>query len=130
MKCVDTNLLVDILRGKDDAEKKMEQLDSEGRQATTVLNSFELFYGAFKSPERERRVKEANILLRRMDILPLDFESSKKAGEILADLSLAGESIEFRDALIAGISITNGMVLVTRNKQHFSRIPTLEVESW
>ena len=43
MKCLDTDLLVAILRGKDkDAEEKMKRLDQEGRHGTTTLNAFEL----------------------------------------------------------------------------------------
>lgn len=130
MKCVDTNLLVAILRGKEDARKKMQELDREGRQATTTISSFELFYGAYKSHEIENSVNHVSTLLGRLDVLPLDYESSKKAGEVLADLSAAGKTIDFRDALIAGISMANGMTLVTRNKEHFSRVRGLRLEQW
>jgi tRNA(fMet)-specific endonuclease VapC len=127
VKCIDTNLLVAILRGNEDAKKKMEELDRDGRQSTTSINSFELFYGAYNVHER---VEEAITLLARMNVLPLDYESSKKAGEILAHLTRTGKPIDFRDALIAGVSLTNGLTLVTKNREHFSRIPGLMTESW
>lgn len=131
MKCLDTNLLVAILRGKHDAKKKMEDLDREGRQATTTVNSFELFYGAYKSSEnRESNVEKVSTLLGRLDILTLDYESSSIAGKILAELSTSGIAIDFRDALIAGISMARGMPLVTRDKEHFSRIRGLRLVEW
>ena len=52
MKCLDTDFLVAILRGKDDAKSKMESLDAEGHNATTTINAFELFYGAYKSTNK------------------------------------------------------------------------------
>jgi predicted nucleic acid-binding protein len=122
--------LVGVLRGKGDAERKMRELDEEGRQATTAVNAFELFYGAYKSRENNINVQRTASLLDRLDVLPLDLESSEKAGEALASLASAGEAIDFRDALIAGISLVNGLSLVTRNKEHFARVKGLKVEQW
>jgi tRNA(fMet)-specific endonuclease VapC len=129
MKCVDTDFMIGVLRRKGEAERKMRELDEEGRQATTAVNAFELFYGAYKSRERSNVQKTAS-LLDRLDVLPLDLESSEKAGETLASLTSTGEAIDFRDALIAGISMVNGLSLVTRNKEHFARVKGLKVEQW
>lgn len=131
MKCLDTDLLVAILRGKDkDAGEKMAELDEEGRQATTSINAFELFFGAYKSSNREINLEKTRSLLGRMEILPLDLISSDRAGELLADLTENGKTIDFRDALIAGISITNNLSFVTRNKEHFSRVKGLKLDLW
>jgi tRNA(fMet)-specific endonuclease VapC len=130
MKCVDTDFMIGILRGKSDAERKMKELDEEGRQATTAVNAFELFYGAYKSRDNSINVQMASSLLNRLDVLPLNLDSSAKAGEALASLASAGEPIDFRDALIAGISMVNGLSLVTRNKQRFARVKGLKVEQW
>lgn len=108
----------------------MNELDREGRQGTTSVNAFELFYGAFKSAQRRSNLEETTSLLEGVDVLPFGLESSKLAGEILADLQVRGESIDFRDAMIAGIARTNNLTLVTRNKGHFARIKGLAVEAW
>jgi len=42
-------------------------------------------------------------------------------------LESKGEGIDFRDILIAAISKAHEMALVTRNTEHFSKIPGLEV---
>ncbi len=130
MKCVDTDLLIGVLRGKGDAEKKMRELDEEGRQATTSVNAFELFFGACKSREKGINVQATMSLLDRFDVLSLDLESSQKAGEVLAALAAAGEVIDFRDALIGGIALVNSLSLVTRNKEHFARVNGLKLEQW
>ena len=130
MKCVDTDFLIGVLRGKEDAERKMRELDDEGRHATTSVNAFELFYGACKSREKSINLQATMSLLDRFDVLQLDLESSQKAGEALAALASTGEVIDFRDALIGGIALVNGLSLVTRNKEHFVRVKGLKLEQW
>lgn len=130
MKCLDTDLLVAILRGKGEARGKMAALDREGGQSTTAVNAFELFYGAYRSAQRGDNVEKTRMLLERLDIFPLDWLSSEKAGELLSDLAGRGYAIDFRDAMIAGITKQNGLTLVTRNKEHFARIKGLKVETW
>jgi len=122
--------LVAILRGKENAERKMAELDREGRHSTTAINAFEVFFGAYKSTQRITNVEKTKALLERVDILPFELASSEQAGEILADLTARGDSIDFRDAMIAGIAKTNGLALVTRNREHFASIKELKVESW
>jgi tRNA(fMet)-specific endonuclease VapC len=130
MKCLDTDLLVAILRGREDAELKMNEVDREGRQCTTAITAFELFYGAYKSKQRHTNLEKTRMVLERVDVLSLDYESSEGAGEILADLAARGDMIDFRDAMIAGIAKAKGLTLVTRNEEHFARVKGLKVEVW
>jgi tRNA(fMet)-specific endonuclease VapC len=130
MKCLDTDLLIAILRGREDAERKMNEIDREGRQSTTAINAFELFYGAYKSKQRRTNLEKTRMLLERVDILSLDYDSSEGAGEILADLAARGDPIDFRDAMVAGIAKAKGLTLVTRNEGHFARVKELKVEAW
>ena len=100
MKCLDTDLLVGILRGQEGAEKKAGLLDQEGRQATTSVSAFELFYGASKSRMVEESVRESQKLLSRLLVLPLSLGAANHraggaetvvAGVGFADSSAAGE---------------------------------------
>ncbi|MDR1993364.1 MAG: type II toxin-antitoxin system VapC family toxin [Nitrososphaerota archaeon] len=130
MKCLDTDLLVAILRGKREVCQIVEELDWESKGVTTVINVFELFFGASKSDRRNENVAEVQTLLEKLEILPLDNFSAKKAGEIFADLAIKGQVMDFRDAMIAGIVIENNLTLITRNIAHFSRVKNLSVETW
>ena len=130
MKCLDTDLLVAILRGDAEAEEKMRQLDEEGRNATTSINAFEIFYGAYKSKNRVTNIEGTKRLLSRLDVLSLDVGAAEKAGNFFADLELEGLQVEFRDVLVAASSLENHLALVTRNKKHYSRIVGLTVEPW
>ena len=130
VKCLDSDFLVAVLRGDPQAKRRLEQLDAEGRHSTTSVTSFELFYGAHRSRERVKNVEEVERLLERLDVLPFDRKSSERAGEELAALAAKGRAVEFRDAMIAAVAISNGLHLVTRNPDRFSRFKGLEVEGW
>jgi predicted nucleic acid-binding protein len=130
MRCLDTDLLVAILRGKEGAWKKVAELDEEEKGATTSINAFELFFGANKSARKNENLKETSKLLERLTVFPLDLLSSQKAAEISARLMDKGEIIDFRDAMIAAIAIENDLTLVTRNNFHFKRITDLKLELW
>lgn len=130
MKCLDSDLLVAILRGEKDAQQMALELDAQGRNATTTINAFEIFYGANHSSRRAENLREVRKLLGRLDVIPFDLRSSEKAGEVLADLAERGEMIEFRDAMVAGIALESGLTLVTRNKRHFAKIDRLRLETW
>jgi len=130
MKCLDTDLLIAILRTNQDAEGKISHLDEESRNATTAINAFELYYGANKSQKKTINLEGTKKLLSRLDILPLDEDSAEKAGEYFADLEKRGLQVEFRDALVAAISTRNHLTLVTRNKKHYSRMSEVSIESW
>jgi tRNA(fMet)-specific endonuclease VapC len=130
VKCLDSDFLIAVLRGNPEAKKKLEQLDVEGRHSTTSMNSFELFYGAHRSREKGRNVEKVKNLLERLIVLPFDKETSERAGEGLAGLAAKGRAVDFRDAMIAAIATSNGLSVVSRNRDHFARFKGLEVEGW
>ena len=130
MKCLDTDLLIAILRGKEEARNEVAEIDEEAKGATTAINAFEVFLGAHKSARKNENIKEALKLFKRLEVFPLDFSSSRRAGEISAKLATKGETIDYRDAMIAGIALENDLTLVTRNESHFTRIKGLKLETW
>lgn len=130
VKCLDTDFLVAILRGKDEALDKLDELENISITLTSV-NAFELYYGAHKSAKSVENMKQLKTLLASYDLLLLDGRSAEKAAEIHARLGGRGASIDMRDCLIAGIALANGVkTIVSRNIKHFSRVPGLKVERW
>lgn len=126
--CLDTSVLIDNLRGREQTVEFIKRFEEAGTNlSTTTINSFELYYGAYRSKRREKSLGATKALLTRLVILDLTDESSKEAGRILALLEGKGDLIGFRDALIAAIAITGRVTLATRDIEHFSRVPELEV---
>jgi len=52
---------------------------------------------------------------------------SELAGKIRADLEAQGNIIDFRDIFIGSIALKNDYYLLTRNIDHFKRIPNLKL---
>ena len=126
--CLDTSVLIDNLRGKKQTVEFIRRLEQAGTAlSTTAVNSFELYYGAYRSKKREKNLAATKSLLARLVLLDLTDESSQEAGRILALLEEEGDLIGFRDALIAAIARTYKMPLATRDTEHFSRVPDLHV---
>jgi tRNA(fMet)-specific endonuclease VapC len=130
MKCLDTDLLVATLRGKREAWQKISEIEETGRAATTSVNSYELFFGAYRSARKKDNVDEVAKLMEKLVIFPLDVAASQRAAEISSSLVAKGEMIDIRDALVASIAMVNDLTLVTRNQIHFRRIRDLKLELW
>ncbi len=129
MKCLDSNLLIDFLRKKIEALKKMKELEDEPL-GTTTINVFELLYGAKISDHQEQNLKEVKKIVGNLELLSFDFKAAEAASSILTELKKSGNMIEIRDIFIAGICCANNVDLVTRNVNHFKNVQGLSVENY
>ncbi len=127
MTVLDTNFLIAVLRGKGASEATVDIIDDP---KTTIINVFELYFGAMRSIKSKEVMSETNSLLKSIDIIEFDRPAAAKAADIHAKLTNSGKSIDVLDILIAGIVIVNKEELVTRNIDHFKRIPGLRYKSW
>jgi tRNA(fMet)-specific endonuclease VapC len=87
----------------------------------------ELFFGAFKSGRQKHfnDVTEIMQLFEQYGIIYL-----RKYGEIRWLLESRGQKIGDMDMFIAATALGKGLVLVTGNTDHFSRIEGLKIENW
>ncbi len=118
----DTDVLIDALRGRGEAERVSAALRS-GRLATTAISVFELLSGAGEGPERLR----VSALLGAMTILPFDRPAAERAAGARVALEREGNTIGSADLQIAGICLAHGLPLWTRNHAHFERVEGLEL---
>lgn len=129
MVCVDTNFLIALERGDKNALEKMQKLVDGGDIVyVTAVTVAEFYRGAYGSKDRTKALDDVKGLLDRFAILNLDYESGKIWGD-LAHL-LKSITIGDRDLFIASIALSNKQVLITKNKKHFERVPSLQVEGW
>lgn len=120
---LDTDVLVSDLRGKTSILKELEGKDP----ATTVVNAFELFHGAYKSKESSSNLSATRGLLGSLRLVGLSVKAAERAGEVLAQAQKSGQTIEIRDLLIGCIAREEGLSLLTHNVKHFQTIPGLTV---
>ena len=95
---------------------------------TSSIVMHELYYGAYKSAKQKQNVGLVDSLL--FEVLDLDREDSRCAGEIRAWLAIAGQPIGPYDVLIAGQAMARGLILVSNNLREFQRVPNLRLADW
>ena len=122
MTIADTDVLIDYLANKGEADT-VERLLSSGTLKTTVISRFELFSGARSSKQLTRLIQ----LLEAVPSLGLDDAAADAASEIRRSLERSGKPIGMADSLIAGVVISNGGALLTRNRRHFERVPGIRL---
>ncbi len=125
---IDTDVLVDLLRNVKKIVDFISEKEREGcLLATTTVNAFELFYGAYKSKDRQKNLASTKTLLRRLVLLKMGVASAQNAARIYAELEREGQPIELRDTMIGAIALTKGYSLITRNTGHFKKISGLSL---
>jgi tRNA(fMet)-specific endonuclease VapC len=120
---VDTDVLIDFLRGRGGGAQLVAQLISERRLRTTAITAFELRLGTDFVKRRDDIVG-----LLRSRTLAFDTKAAMHAGAVHSVLKLSGASIGYRDTLIAGTCLRFGLPLATRNTAHFDRVDGLDLE--
>jgi tRNA(fMet)-specific endonuclease VapC len=96
-----------------------------GKLATTVISAFELWIGC----QTNKQSQAVEILLSALTILSLTESSAQKSGTVKRELDSEGKTIGMADSLIAGITLENQGVLLTRNKKHFDRVKGLNISN-
>lgn len=125
---IDTDVLIDLLRDKEYAVSKIRELEKKEGLATTDINAFELYFGAYNSRDKTRNISSTKGLLKTLTLLHTREESMETAGRIFAERKARGKMIEIRDLLIAAIALQNGYRLLTNNREHFEWIEGLALE--
>ena len=123
--CIDTDIIIDHLRGKGQGVKIFEKVIQYYAPVTTYVNKFELFCGA-RSKYEIGIIKET---LLGFLVLAFDDTACEEAGGIYRELKTHGSLIGIRDIMIAGIAIAHNIPLATNNIKDFSRVKKVKVWS-
>lgn len=124
---IDSDVLIDLLRNKVDTINWFKENKDKFQFATTVINLFELYVGAYKSINKDKEIKDILDLIERFTILDFTIECAEESGKQRASLEKKGQILESRDIIIGSIAITNNSPLKTNNKKHFERIMGLRL---
>jgi len=130
MVCLDTDILVALLRGDRKALETIEEMHRKGEQfKTTIITAYELFKGAAISTNSAENIKLVKELLHNVTVLGLDIDICEIAGLIYNDLRRRGKTISEFDILIAAIVQHNRETIITRDK-HFQEVAALNTRQW
>ena len=121
---VDSDVLIDYFAGASPAAQAVRRLLETDRLAVTSLTVFELCCGI----QSEETQKDIELLVNAARIvLRLSPDASQLAAHQYRVLKGRGEALRTPDLLIAGCCLAANLPLLTRNRQHFSRVAELEL---
>ena len=127
---LDTNAWIVYLKSaQSPIRSRLEKLTPADVLLCSVIKA-ELFHGAQKYGNRERRLGILAETFAPYSSLPFDDSAAAAYGSIRRELEVAGNVIGPNDLMIAAIALANNLTLVTHNTAEFGRIASLTIEDW
>ncbi len=126
MVVADTDVLITGFDRRREPERaRLFALLRRGELATTVINVFELTAGQSTTPSK---LEQLHAALGQVTVLPVTQGAAELAAAVSRHLGRRGLNLAPPDLLIAGVCLANGLPLLTRNVEHFGRVPGLVLE--
>jgi len=137
MIILDTNLLSALLRDQPD-EAVVRWLDQQPRQSiwTTSITILEIQFGiaVMASGKRQCLLGEAfdQAITEKLErrVLAFDTNAAQAGAVLMSKRQQQGRSGDLRDAMIAGIALSNHAILATRNARHFEDLTSPVMNPW
>ncbi|PJG57047.1 VapC toxin family PIN domain ribonuclease [Bradyrhizobium forestalis] len=127
---LDTNAVIALVTRRSEPLLRRVESTEPGALAISSIVAHELYFGAYRSQKVEFNLETLRLLFSDLDILDLDQQDARAAGEIRAELARRGTPIGPYDILIAGQAMARGLPLVSNNTAEFQRIAGLRLEDW
>ena len=127
MRILDSDHCVALLRGQLDLRGWVSPTDD---LAVTAVSVGELVHGVCRSSRIDENLARLGVLLAAVVVLPYDAAAASLFGRLKAKLERIGERPGDLDLQIASIALDHGLPLVTHNRRHFARVPSLVIEDW
>ena len=129
MFLLDTNTLIYFFKGEGQVARTLLATPAD-EVAVSTVSLFELETGLRKASEPRKRRNQLDAFIGTVQLLSLDADAARAAADVRAALEIKGRPIGPLDTLIAGIALSRGATLVSRNLGEFSRVPRLRVVDW
>ena len=133
MICLDTNIIIAAINQHAAAvrQRLMKTLHEGTIVGIPTVVLYELWYGIKKSARAQQNIDALdNFLALDVTRWPFELEDAEEAGDVRAVLERLGTPIGPYDMLIAAQARRRGAILVTANKNEFSRVPGLQTQDW
>lgn len=127
---LDTNVCIEIARGRHPGIQKRMAALSYGEVAICSIVWAELELGARLSPKGYARARAQIEAFSLLPQWPFDRACAERYAVLRADLQRQGQLIGGNDMQIAATTLAHGLILVTHNTREFSRVTGLQLEDW
>ena len=126
MVALDTNIVVDYLRNKEDIVHRVEQIE---RIYLPVVVCGELIFGASISGNPTKHLEKIEAFIQRCTVLNQNMAVAEVYAQIRKRLKEKGTPIPENDLWIAATALSHGLKLVTQD-QHFRNVDLIDLEIW
>jgi len=111
---LDTTILIDLFRGRQEAIVFLDKLSQEGSLFVCAIVVSEIFSGV--RPAELPKVEE---FFEAMGYIQIDYKTAKRAGLYKRDFQRKGINLSVSDTLIAAAAVDHALTLVTKNVGYF-----------
>lgn len=130
MFMLDTNACIRILNNSSPPLiVRLRQQNPRDIYLNSIVKA-ELTYEAYHSSRVAENLRILSQFFEPFISLPLDDRCIENYGRLRSELERSGTLIGPHDMLIAAITLTNDLTLVTNDTREFSRVPGLQIEDW
>ena len=127
---VDTDTLSFFFKGHPSVVSSFEAYSQQYAQVNlSIITYYEILSG-LKHRDANKKLEVFLDFAAQNTVLSLTEEAATIASEYYATLCKQGQPLEDIDLLIAGIALSNNLVLITHNTKHFERIEGIEIADW
>ena len=129
---LDTNVLIDLVRGKTPIVRGCfnEALAAEQRMVVSLIVLHVLHLGCELHRDSVGELARVRVVLSNIEIEPFDEADMRSAAKVRAALRSGGLTIGPYDSLIAGQALARDWTVVTANTREFNRVEGLNVIDW
>lgn len=130
MVCFDSDVLIALMKGDESAAESVRtHSESAGALRITAISAYELYKGAYISSDPAHNLDLVRRTIAGLQLVTLSEDSVLISARLNVELRRKGKPIGESDVLIAGIVLSIGEKLVTRDR-HFQAVRELDVQIW
>jgi predicted nucleic acid-binding protein len=112
---LDTTVLIDVLRGRQNRRQSLARLVESGHTLTTAaINIGEVYAGM--RPEEEKRTGQ---FLSSLEHFPLTAAIARRAGSLKYAHAQQGRTLALADMIVAATALEHQLTLMTDNRKDF-----------
>lgn len=129
---LDTSFVEDIASGDEAATERAEELVARGvPERLSVVTLYELYWGVGYVDAAQQERERFDAVLETKETYDVSPEIARKAGRIAGSLAADGRPLgDPGDELIGATGLVEDEPVLTKNVDHFERIPGLEVVTY
>ncbi len=118
---LDTDVVIDFLRGREYARRLLSTWAGEGLLAISTLTHLEIYQGMRSGEE-----KATDDFLDGLVSVPVDVPLARRAGKIIGEFRAKGVTVGVGDAIVGATALQVSAPLLTNNVGHYP-FPDLKV---